>query len=419
MATPTPQRPIRDTVTNMADTFASAFVRGWQTGSIVGRHRRNLRDEELGARTARDTGNPLTRFPVPAVFQRAQRSLDFALLGMEIRRLKKKGAKILKKGGHVRVPVPKTLATPAQIDEQLRRARDRDRARGHTVPPEVIRGEKTQQQKAPRAPQTYEGDVIQRPRARVLDVPGIRARVGAPFGGGAVLSAGNELVSIYANLWYGQRERRERRRELLAVGRRGAAATRSVSSAVPGRTGAGSTRAPAIPGIAGPVPGSAPVVARSGAGTGTDTGRASSPAEGLPGRRTGGLATRERTTTGHARADVDLVKMATNALSGQLEQFLSPRALPRAIPGNRVELARLLQPIQGAAPLVTASTAPQSATSTQTATRSQDKPCECPKKQKTKKVHKCSNPVVSRYVKDGIIIIKRKLQCQPSKRKER
>jgi len=47
------------------------------------------------------------------------------------------------------------------------------------------------------------------------------------------------------------------------------------------------------------------------------------------------------------------------------------------------------------------------------------KDCSCDDKQEKKKrdEFKCKNPVVSRYVKDGVIIIKRKLLCPPSKRK--
>jgi len=52
--------------------------------------------------------------------------------------------------------------------------------------------------------------------------------------------------------------------------------------------------------------------------------------------------------------------------------------------------------------------------------RTADAKCECPKPKKAKKKEfACSNPLVSRSVsKDGIITIKRKLQCPPSKPKE-
>lgn len=43
--------------------------------------------------------------------------------------------------------------------------------------------------------------------------------------------------------------------------------------------------------------------------------------------------------------------------------------------------------------------------------------CKCPPKKKRDKSQSCTNPVVSRKVRDGFIYIKRKLQCLPSKRK--
>jgi hypothetical protein len=56
---------------------------------------------------------------------------------------------------------------------------------------------------------------------------------------------------------------------------------------------------------------------------------------------------------------------------------------------------------------------------TQTQPKRADCDCAKPVKVREKKKFACSNPLVSRYVKDGEIIIKRKLVCPPSSRKSR
>lgn len=70
-----------------------------------------------------------------------------------------------------------------------------------------------------------------------------------------------------------------------------------------------------------------------------------------------------------------------------------------------------------AVPGLTPFEAPLLGLSTQTQPQRED--CDCPKPTRTRRKFDCSNPLVSRSVseKDGIITIKRKLVCPPSKRK--
>lgn len=248
-----------------------------------------------------------------------------------------------------------------------------------------------------------------------------------------VAGAGNQLVSIYADIWLRQRAIRERRKRILAVGRRGAAATRPLSTtAIPGRTGAKSTRA--IEPVRAPstTSSSTPNAGKSGSGSkpnGTASGTAaqlptpSTPVIGeseaskearrvmsetptLP-TRTKQQAASASTTLPRVRLSVRLSELIPVQIPG-IRNLLAPRAVPRARAraGARADLPTLAQ-------------MPQSLTALESQGVGSSPPgCKCPKPEKPKrKQFACSNPIISRSVKDGIITIKRKLLCQPSKPK--
>lgn len=419
MATPTPVPgyPTHPDTSSHAlpDTPARAFVRGAQEGAVIGRYRRELAASLMGD-VAAAADALLKNIPVPAVFQRAKTRVEYGLLGAILAGQKAKNQRTLRKAKSrkVGVPRPGRLATPDEIKRQMERPHPQDWNKPRPPPgtQEYIPRGKAAPKAETRLP-PIDADIIRRPQVSIgrgLDIPGIRARVGAPYHGGAVLDAGNQLVTIYTDLWYQQKRIRERRRQLLSVGRRGAAATRPVSGAVvPGRRGGDRGQPRTIPQSL-PIPGtvSAPAPAPVPA-----------PTQGVPGRRGGGLATRDRSTTGHAPAYRDLSQMAQASLSSQIDQFLTGRtsrrpSAPRML-SSSVPLP-VVSPLS--APVSTTTTAAGPAVSNAVGSAGKQKNCECEKPKKEQKKFHCSNPLVSRSVtKDGIITIKRKLQCQPSKRK--
>lgn len=216
--------------------------------------------------------------------------------------------------------------------------------------------------------------------------------------------------------------RGQRLRRLSTAGPRRAAATRAFQPSAAGltnRTGAGATRAAdRVAGGAAATRGRAATVASTipARASATATRAASSSA----GATTSASATRNQVVTQNALTQ--LQQNAQSSLDAVLERFTKAvRTPPRTIPRSAVRLA----PRTAAVVTPTAAVLPPSLTSlnptrvaslvgSQVAT----KKCDCPKpKKEEKKSFSCSNPLVSRYVKDGIIYIKRKLQCPPSKPK--
>lgn len=257
----------------------------------------------------------------------------------------------------------------------------------------------------------------------------LRLRGTQPFGG-AVVGAGNQLVSIYADIWYQQRLLRQRRAEILGGNRRGALATRQLRP-LTNRTGSGSTRP--IDAI-----GPDPVAAASG----------------------GNQQPKSRADTVNAVAPVSAVQVATNAAQA------TPRAQPQARPATarstasatalRVSwdpmrmLANALAPARNYAQ-ATARAASRVATQFRTAVNlglpttlsragapssltslnpglvastlsqpqpvPQEDPCQRSRPKKRDSKPRCVNPVISRTTRDGIRTTKVRLTCPQSKLK--
>lgn len=257
-------------------------------------------------------------------------------------------------------------------------------------------------------------DIGRRPPVRGF-TPGVRPA--GSYAAPAIAGAGNALITTYTNLWYEQQRLRERRANILAVGRRGAGAVRALArSAIPGRTGAKSTRALDTR-IAGTKSGvSKPTAAAAKLPTDQSTVAGESAAskaarramesnKSLPGIVT-------KTTEFFKIPSKFSVTLRTPTFTDLLQQSLTA---PRA-------RARLSTPVQtrARAPLAPLAMASAIPTLTNTLVGSQvlQAKCDCPKpKKKSPSEQRCSNPVVSRTIKDGFITTKRKLQCQPSKQK--
>lgn len=274
--------------------------------------------------------------------------------------------------------------------------------------------------------------------------PGLpRTRGAFPRGGAIPNPAAVEAWFILNGLLREHAERDAARRGLGSnfpndPGRRG----RSRSQPRPGaggartnRTGAGATRrsqpvaAPAgrapprqpptgtgtIPGTAGELPpGRDPVARAPRAPTRTRT-PASVPrtSSGIPGRQPG-MPDLLELLLGGTRARARAPARFAGSPGGPGLASFSPMARFTPAPGGPAP-----PPSPAAAvPGLTAFESPLLGLNTQTQMKAAD--CDCPKPTKTKrKKFDCSNPLVSRSVneKDGIITIKRKLQCPPSKRK--
>lgn len=404
---PIPQRPIGDT-TYLPDTPARAFLRGAQAGAVYAHYRRLLADIE-GV------------LPIPEALARAFRLPQAVAASVQPANAPViRSARVARRGAK----------TQGQIAAEAARSRARARAPSRAYRPSS------------------------EARRSVLNIPGIRARVGGPFAGGAVIAAGNEIIQIYVGIGEAQKEARRLGGRVYPgtfrrlTGRTGAASTRPLSrTAVPGRTGAGSTRplsAPTIPGVAQPVPGRP--VARP------DTRRTAAPAnapERVPGR---GPAPVVRPAPGRApspsapasparapspaRSPVRL-ELRVPTPEELLNRALSPRAVPRLSPA--ASLARPLpatvrtafpttasftSPPQGApvsAPGLTPSNATALGFSTETKAEAGAEPesdpcaeCKKVKKQQPKK-QRCSNPTISRTRQGDIETIKRRIVCPQSR----
>lgn len=241
------------------------------------------------------------------------------------------------------------------------------------------------------------------------EIPGISARVRFPSGAATRADAGNQLITLYTNLWYEQKRIRERRGHILAVGRRGALSTRQFTGPGPGRRGALATR---------PAPVASRTVSPGTAGrsAGKDAGRA---AQGLPrgstksdtGRQ-GSVAPATRTTTGHAPAYQDLSRLAQTYLQQQTTAFASG-APARVRTPARVSEVELLSGgrLEGQVPGLTGLNSPG-------VSSRPPQGCNCPTSSSKKPPKKrCTNQVISRETRGDVRTTKVRLTCQQSKPK--
>lgn len=335
-------------------------------------------------------------------------------------------------GGRVQ---PRGLSTSQRQSSPSRRVRIRPRnpqdAR-KLINPGAIWNEKAKAQ-APRATRTGE-----QPGWRAT--PGIRGAISrsVPADAGILDSAG---FWIWRDFEQQRVERSWRNRNILATGRRGASATRPIQpTAVPGRRGDAATRHPDS--ASAPSPAARPVAQPA-----AKPDRGTSPAvAGMPETRSG-TAQLPRTLPDRA---ADIFAESVRALGQQaglmLNQSLAPlpafaparafaRTPPRDLPPVRIRgvpgMPVIGDPVAGGAPPgeppgLTPQRNPGLALAAAvglSTLASQKRPeCNCPEtktKTKDKEGHPCSNPLISRSVNKttGVITIKRKLQCLPSKLK--
>lgn len=274
----------------------------------------------------------------------------------------------------------------------------------------------------------------------ILNLPGIRARVGGPFAGGAVLAAGNEIIQITLEVGRLQKESRARGTSKLrtsrsgqyirTVGRRGAAATRALPTrSATNRTGAGAQLpSPVSPS---PVPG-VPIPQRSPArdpGRSGGTLRSVSRDTGAVNAPVAGRAPAPRSTTGHAP---DYLRVQFPDTADLLMRALSPRAAPaRAAATAARAAARVVSPLPTtlgtpfspapAARVLTPSNSPllgfSQLTEQEPVPQEATDRCKCPKERKRESKKRCRNPVVSRTRSGDIQTTKVRLICPQSRPK--
>lgn len=247
-----------------------------------------------------------------------------------------------------------------------------------------------------------------------------------PVAGPAYLAAGNQLVAIYSDLWIQQRELRKRRSRILAVGRRGAAATRPIQpTAVPGRTGAAATRgssaaARARDSAAGAAARSPKSVKSGSAGSGLAKSAASAQSRaataataGKAGKRVGQSSVAR---SGQRQGQMQRTVQRTPFRS--LFEFLTRPIFPTVAPRSLVR-----SPPRQVARQVASSSTTQLTPTAQglTALNSAgvgSPRCRCPEPKRKKQGEKrCTNPVISKSIKDNVLTTKRELKCPPSKPK--
>lgn len=227
-----------------------------------------------------------------------------------------------------------------------------------------------------------------------------------------------------------RRQLRDRRANILRVGRRGALSTRAPAiTAVPGRTGALATRPLAtvtrLPTRPKPTMGrenSAGVIAAPQLPSMGELGEAEKAAtSSSSSSESSKSATKSRTSTRTPTIITPSTHTPTltgmSALAGLAGVLTRVRARVRA--STRALVRPLLPQLT---PTAAAAANPLGLTSLNAVgvgSRTQEGKCDCPKPKKPKqKAFPCSNPLVSRSVtKDGIITIKRKLLCPSSKPK--
>src|SRR5688572_8262457 len=250
----------------------------------------------------------------------------------------------------------------------------------------------------------------QRARATSADLK----RFARPVAGAAgVAGAGNVLISQLVDQYYVEKRIRERRGKLPSPvglpGRTGAKSTRvTYGYTTPGRTGAKSTRVIAAPTTTPRAPGQRmdkpPVVV-------------SAPAESPASESAGSKAAR-RTMESSKGLVLEWPKSGLQLPTFKLPSWVNT-TLRALTPARLSSTVRRVLPRSVGFSTRTSSPSRTSLTpanmltiGSQTATPG----CECPKpKPKQPRASSCTNPRISREVKDGIIITKRKLQCPPSK----
>lgn len=320
----------------------------------------------------------------------------------------------------------------------------RPRGRRRSKSLATIQHEQTQARAAARVPPPT------RPRANAIsDIPGIRgsvvARGALPGIGELTFPGGNPFwVSEYASRIFDGKRGRFNLVRASNVGRRGALATRPfVNTGRTNRTGAGTQRtvqpspdlqpAPTQPGPARKLPpGVDPVTGgdaarRASTGARKDT---DAMARSILSTARGTLPTSlPRTSPSASPATISLPRLDPWGLPQVVPRSL-PRAVPRLSPALAPRAVPLMPQIMGVpqfpqpAPGRAPGRAPLTGLNTGLLPFQQPVPqedldkCKCPPKKKTREKG-CSNPLVSRSIKDGIITIKRKLLCQPSKPKLR
>jgi len=221
------------------------------------------------------------------------------------------------------------------------------------------------------------------------------------------------------------RERRQR----LSLGRRGALASRGfVPTGRTNRTGAKSVR-PYVSSPTAPASGT-----RAGTGDASNSGTQSrqQPAN-VPGvsgsrsnqtptvrpipRNTGAVVSQPRTPSWAE-------KQLSQYLSQQLTSGSRTRSASRLTTGMRAASRPSASRSTMSSPYSSSGTAPSPTTAQLLGldTAQASKECKCPKpkreeKKKKDRSNSCRNPQISKTIADGIITIKRKLQCPPSKPK--
>lgn len=240
----------------------------------------------------------------------------------------------------------------------------------------------------------------------------------------AGFDVGNPLAETLTQEWLGRKlddaqRQRERQRRIQSFNRRGSLATRTIQPRT-NRTGAAATRALQPPGP------------RPGASTGTE--RAASTAKKLPtGRdpivrpqvefplpeetkasKEARRVMSEAKTIPGIRSVLQLPQRIMSRLSVSVRSML-PTNFARMI-RPRVQRTGLTSSDLRTAP--TLSLLPANTLGVGSLVSSAN--CSCPKPSKPQKQRRekgCSNPLISRTERDGIITIKRKLQCPQSKPK--
>jgi len=227
------------------------------------------------------------------------------------------------------------------------------------------------------------------------------------------------------------RRERERRLQRLSVGRRGALASRNFQpTGRTNRTGAKSVR-PYVSSPNVPVSGTRSNTGNA-TGSGAKSGQQSANVPGIPGTRTNQAPT-QRPVSRDAGALTSKTRTQSwfeSQLSQQLSQLLSTgsrsRSQPRATFATRPASRPLVSPLSSSSTSSRALGATSPLMNTMTgqslAQVEAQAQCKCPKPKKCKEKKKkksdkpsCTNPQISKTIADGIITIKRKLKCPPSR----
>lgn len=200
----------------------------------------------------------------------------------------------------------------------------------------------------------------------------------------------------------------DRRKRILRVGRRGAAATRPLStagSARPNRTGALATR-PFIASGESPARRSPVAISASEVGDSRSDPITASDLLTAPTYHQEELAAQVDTKRSTLQSPPSQPGLGSRWVQATLQALARPIRRARTQAPTIPELARI-NPATGLTAL-----------EQQGVESASSGPCDCPKPEKPRKKRAtCSNPIISRSVKDGIITTKRELQCPPSKPK--